>query len=104
MLKKTLLRSFNVLKISTWIAAFIAFVLLVVVAFFILFSQTIKGSIEDRLSQVSGLDVNIEKIYLEGKEKERGGERRKGKRREEREKEREERVREKKRGRRKKKK
>jgi uncharacterized protein YhdP len=65
MLKKTLLRSFNVLKISTWIAAFIAFALLVVVAFFILFPQTIKGSIEDRLSQVSGLDVNIEKISLE---------------------------------------
>ncbi len=65
MLKKTLLRSFNVLKISTWLAAFIAFALLVVVAFFILFPQTIKGSIEDRLSQVSGLSVGIDKISLE---------------------------------------
>ncbi|MDC1536689.1 DUF3971 domain-containing protein [Candidatus Thioglobus sp.] len=65
MLKKTLLRSFNVLKISTWLAAFIAFALLVVVAFFILFPQTIKGSIEDRLSQVSGLSVAIDKISLE---------------------------------------
>ena len=65
MLKKTLLRSFNVLKISTWLAAFIAFALLAVVAFFILFPQTIKGSIEDRLSQVSGLSVGIDKISLE---------------------------------------
>ena len=65
MLKKTLLRSFNVLKISTWLAAFIAFALLAVVAFFILFPQTIKGSIEDRLSQVSGLSVSIDKISLE---------------------------------------
>ena len=65
MLKKTLLRSFNVLKISTWLATFIAFALLAVVAFFILFPQTIKGSIEDRLSQVSGLNVGIDKISLE---------------------------------------
>jgi len=65
MLKKTLLRSFNVLKISTWIATFIAFALLTLVAFFILFPQTIKESIEDRLSQVSGLDVSIDKVSLE---------------------------------------
>ena len=65
MLKKTLLRSFNVLKITTWIATFIAFALLTLVAFFILFPQTIKGSIEDRLSQVSGLDVSIDKVSLE---------------------------------------
>jgi uncharacterized protein YhdP len=65
MLKKTLLRSFNVLKISTWLATLIAFALLVVVAFFILFPQAIKGSIEDRLSQVSGLNVGIDKISLE---------------------------------------
>jgi len=65
MLKKTLLRSFNVLKISTWIATFIAFALLTLVAFFILFPQTIKGSIEDRLSLVSGLDVSIDKVSLE---------------------------------------
>jgi uncharacterized protein YhdP len=65
MLKKTLLRSFNVLKISSWVATFIAFALLTLVAFFILFPQTIKGSIEDRLSQVSGLDVSIDKVSLE---------------------------------------
>ena len=65
MLKKTLLRSFNVLKISSWIATFIAFILLTAVAFFILFPQTIKGAIEERLSQVSGLNVSIDKISLE---------------------------------------
>ena len=65
MLKKTLLRSFNILKISSWIATFIAFILLTAVAFFILFPQTIKGTIEERLSQVSGLNVSIDKISLE---------------------------------------
>jgi len=65
MLKKTLLRSFNILKISTWIATFVAFALLMLVAFFILFPQTIKGSIEDRLSQVSGLNVRIDRVSLE---------------------------------------
>ncbi len=48
----------------------IALVLLAVVAFFILFPQTIKGQIENRLSQVSGLDISIEKISLEFQENE----------------------------------
>ena len=65
MLKKTLLKSLNILKISTWVTALIALVLLAVVAFFILFPQTIKGQIENRLSQLSGLDISIEKISLE---------------------------------------
>ena len=65
MLKKNLSRSFNVLKISTWITTFIAFTLLGVVALFILFPQTIKGSIEERLSQVSGLDVKVDKVSIE---------------------------------------
>ena len=70
MLKKTLLRSLNILKISTWVTALIALVLLIVVAFFILFPQTIKGQIESRLSQLSGLDIVIEKISLEFQENE----------------------------------
>ena len=70
MLKKTLLRSLNILKISTWVTALIALALLAVVAFFILFPQTIKGQIENRLSQVSGLDISIEKISLEFQENE----------------------------------
>ncbi len=70
MLKKTLLRSLNILKISTWVTAFMALAVLVVVAFLIIFPQTIKGQIENRLSQVSGLDVSIEKISLEFPENE----------------------------------
>ncbi|AXE62639.1 AsmA-like C-terminal region-containing protein [Candidatus Thioglobus sp. NP1] len=65
MLKKTLHRSLNILKISTWITAFIALAILLVIAFFVMFPQTIKGSLEDQLSQVIGLDVEIDKLSLE---------------------------------------
>ena len=70
MLKKTLLRSLNILKISTWVTAFMALAVLAVVAFLIMFPQTIKGQIESRLSEISGLDVRIEKISLEFQENE----------------------------------
>ena len=70
MLKKTLLRSLNILKISTWVTAFVALAVLAVVAFLIMFPQTIKGQIESRLSEISGLDVRIEKISLEFQENE----------------------------------
>ncbi len=70
MLKKTLLRSLNILKISTWVTAFMALAVLTVVAFLIMFPQTIKGQIENRLSEISGLDVRIEKISLEFQENE----------------------------------
>ena len=70
MLKKTLLRSLNILKLSTWVTAFMALAVLAVVAFLIMFPQTIKGQIESRLSEISGLDVRIEKISLEFQENE----------------------------------
>ncbi|MDB4822809.1 DUF3971 domain-containing protein [Candidatus Pseudothioglobus singularis] len=70
MLKKTLLKSLNILKISTWVTAFMALAVLAVVAFLIMFPQTIKGQIESRLSEISGLDVRIEKISLEFQENE----------------------------------
>ena len=70
MLKKTLLRSLNILKISTWVTAFMALAVLAFVAFLIMFPQTIKGQIESRLSEISGLDVRIEKISLEFQENE----------------------------------
>ena len=70
MLKKTLLRSLNILKISTWVTAFMALAVLAVVAFLIMFPQTIKGQIESRLSEITGLDVRIEKISLEFQENE----------------------------------
>ncbi|MDC0470752.1 DUF3971 domain-containing protein [Candidatus Pseudothioglobus singularis] len=70
MLKKTLLRSLNILKISTWVTALMALAILALVAFLILFPQTIKGQIENRLSEITGLDVSIEKISLEFQENE----------------------------------
>ena len=65
MLKKTLLRSLNILKISTWVTAIMALAVLAIVAFLTMFPQTIKGQFENRLSAISGLDVRIEKISLE---------------------------------------
>ena len=63
MLKKTLHRGFNLLKITTWLTAIFSLVLLVIIAFFVMFPQTIKTSLEERLSQVSGLQATIEKTY-----------------------------------------
>ena len=68
MLKKTLQRSLNILKISTWVTVLIALALLSVVAFLILFPQALKGQIENRLSEISGLEIGIEKISLEFQE------------------------------------
>ena len=65
MLKKTLLRSLNLLKVSTWIAAIVSILLLLIVAFLITFPQSIKDSLEERLSDISGLDVSVEKLSLE---------------------------------------
>ena len=39
--------------------------LLLIVAFFIAFPQSIKGSLEQRLSEISGLEVSVEKLSLE---------------------------------------
>jgi uncharacterized protein YhdP len=47
-----------------------ALAVLAVVAFLIMFPQTIKGQIESRLSEITGLDVRIEKISLEFQENE----------------------------------
>ena len=65
MLNISLHRSFNLLKISTWFTAIASLLLLSVVAFFVLFPQSIKGSLEQRLSSVTGLDVSIERLALE---------------------------------------
>jgi len=65
MLKKTLLRGLNLLKLSTWIAAIVSVLLLLVVAFFVTFPQTIKTSLEERLSEISGLEVRVDKLSLE---------------------------------------
>jgi len=65
MLNISLHRSFNLLKMSTWFTAIASLLLLSVVAFFVLFPQTMKGPLEQRLSSTTGLDVNIERLALE---------------------------------------
>ena len=65
MLKKTLLRGLNLLKLSTWITAIVSMLLLLIVAFLITFPQSIKESLEQRLSEISGLEVSVEKLLLE---------------------------------------
>ena len=65
MLNISLHRSFNLLKMSTWFTAIGSLLLLALVAFFVLFPQTIKAPFEDRLSKATGLDVNIERLALE---------------------------------------
>ena len=65
MLKKTLLRGLNLLKFSTWLAAIVSVLLLLTVAFFVTFPQTIKTSLEERLSEISGLEVKVDKLSLE---------------------------------------
>ncbi len=65
MLKKTLRRGLNLLKISTWITAIVSVFLLLTIAFFVSFPQTIKTSLEERLSEISGLEVRVDKLSLE---------------------------------------
>ena len=65
MLKKTLLRGLNLLKLSTWITAIVSMLLLLIVAFLITFPQTIKTSLEEKLSEISGLEVSVDKLSLE---------------------------------------
>ena len=65
MLNKTLLRGLDLLKLSTWITAIVSILLLLIVAFFITFPQTIKTSLEERLSEISGLEVSVDKLSFE---------------------------------------
>ena len=65
MLKKTLLKGLNLLKLSTWITAIVSLLLLLFVAFLITFPQSIKETLEQRLSEISGLEVSVDKLSLE---------------------------------------
>ena len=58
------------MKLSTWLAAIVSVLLLLVVAFFVTFPQTIKTSLEERLSEISGLEVKVDKLSLEFQENE----------------------------------
>ncbi len=53
------------MKVSTWIAAIVSILLLLAVAFLITFPQTIKTSLEEKLSEISGLEVSVDKLSLE---------------------------------------
>jgi len=53
------------LKLSTWLTAIVSVLLLLTVAFFVAFPQTIKTSLEERLSEISGLEVSVDKLSLE---------------------------------------
>lgn len=65
MLNISFRRSFNLIKMSTWFTAIVSLLLLGIVAFFVLFPQTMKGPLEQRLSSVTGLNVSIERLALE---------------------------------------
>jgi len=65
MFKKTLHRGLNLLKLITWLTAIVSVLLLITVAFFVAFPQTIETSLEKKLSEISGLDFNVDKLSLE---------------------------------------
>jgi len=65
MLKKTLLRGLNLLKLITWLTAIISVLLLMTVAFFVAFPQIIETSLEEKLSEISGLEVRVDKLSIE---------------------------------------
>lgn len=65
MIKRTLSNGVKVLKISTWISAIFALLIVLVVGFFVVFPSLLKAPIESELSDVTGLDVQISKIAFE---------------------------------------
>lgn len=62
MIKKTLFYSFKALKISTWISAIAVLLVVLLVGFFVIFPTFLKAPIEQQLSSVSGLDIELSKI------------------------------------------
>ncbi len=68
MIRRALSRSVKVLKISTWIGAIVALLIVLIVGFFVAFPAFIKTPIEQQLSSVSGLDIKLSKITFDLKE------------------------------------
>lgn len=64
MIKKTLLHSVTVLKVSTWISLIVALLVLLAVSFFVAFPVFFKAPIEQQLSEASGLEVKISNIIV----------------------------------------
>lgn len=65
MIKKTLSHGVKVLKLSTWIGAIVALLIVLVVAFFVTFPSLIKAPIEQQISDFSELDISLSKISFD---------------------------------------
>ncbi len=65
MTRKTLAHSVKVLKISTWISGIAAFLVVLLVGFFVIFPASLKTPIEQQLSNMSGLNVGLSKITFD---------------------------------------
>ncbi len=65
MIKKTLSNGVKVLKISTWISAIFALIIVLVVGFFVTFPMLLKAPIEQQLSEVSDLKVQLSKMSFD---------------------------------------
>lgn len=65
MIKKTLSHGLTVLKVSTWISAIVALLVVLSVAFFVAFPSLIKAPIEHQISHLSNLNVELKKITFD---------------------------------------
>ena len=65
MIKKTLSHGVKALKFSTWISVFVAFLIVLITAFFVTFPALLEGPIENQLSKISGLSVDLSKITFD---------------------------------------
>ncbi|SFV85665.1 FIG005080: Possible exported protein [hydrothermal vent metagenome] len=65
MIKKTLSHGIKVLKLSTWISAVAALLVVLVVTFFVTFPMLIKAPIENQISEFSELDITLSKISFD---------------------------------------
>ncbi len=58
----------KILKISTWISAILAILIVLVVGFFVAFPVFLKAPIQQQLSALSGLDIQLSKITFNFKQ------------------------------------
>jgi len=65
MIKRTLSNGVKVLKVSTWLSAIFSVLLVLIVAFFVIFPGFLKAPIESELSEITGLEVEISAVNFE---------------------------------------
>ena len=65
MIKKTLSNGVKVLKISTWISAVFALLIVLIVGFFVTFPSLLKAPIESQLTEATDLTADISKLSFE---------------------------------------